>query len=48
MILELVVERCASEDAGPTEGVDYEIPQRWERGRNISYKGLKTSFEWWA
>ena len=30
MILELVTRRCASEDARPSEGVDYEIPHLLE------------------
>ena len=36
MILEADIERCASEDVGPSKGVDCEIPHRLERGTKHS------------
>ena len=41
MVSELDIEWCASEDVGPSRGVDYEISHQLERGRNIPYKGVK-------
>ena len=36
MVLESDTGRCASEDAGPSRGVDCEIPHRLERGTKHS------------
>ena len=43
MVSKPVTGWCANEDAGPPRIVDYEIPHRLERERNILYKGVKTS-----
>ena len=39
MVLELDIERCASEDVGPPKGVDCEILHRLEPARTLSLQG---------
>ena len=42
MVSEPDTGRCASENAGPSRGVDCGIPIGW-RGQQTIYKGVKTS-----